>query len=148
MIARYRILYTREPDHRLWQITGAVYERSFGGPEMAAVPVVSSGDVKVNWRDWRDIAAREREHDFFDLRLENYDLVFRDHADRYRLSDKVYTIEGESYKDIRQRLYQRYVLGLDRESAIVTYERTTEPALVATIHEESSEYTSHEEETQ
>jgi len=150
VIARYRILYTLDPDHRVWQAAGAVFERTFGGPKMAAVPVAGAGDVKVNWRDWQDIAEREREHDFFELRLENYDVVFRDHADRYRLSDEIYDMEGESYKDIRQRLYQRYVLGVEPVPplASLVYDRPTEPVLEATtIYEEPIEYTSHEEET-
>jgi len=141
--SRYRVLRFRNEEGR-WVNAGAVYERSYPGTPLFGVPVVGAGDVKVNWRDWRDIAAREREHDFFDLRLENYDTVFRDHADCYRLSDEIYTIEGESYKDIRERLYQRYVLGVDQEPASLAYEMAA-PAL-ATIHEEPTTYTSHEEE--
>jgi len=99
------------------------------------IPVAGAGDVKVNWREWDDIARREREYGFFEPSLEEYHKVFADHADRYRLSEEIYTIEGDSYKEIRARLYQRYVLDPMREQAehpVLTYEVPVEKPLAAT----------------
>ena len=90
--------------------------------------------MKVNWREWRDIAAREREFGAMGPPLEEYDKVFADHADRYRLSEEIYTIEGDSYKEIRAKLYQRYVLDPMREQAehpVLTYEVPAESSLAA-----------------
>ena len=127
MITRYRVLQTRNPENGIWETSGAVFERTFGTPKVAVIPVAGAGDVKVNWREWDDIARREREYGFFEPSLEEYDKVFADHADRYRLSEEVYTIEGDSYKEIRAQLYQRYVLdpAHEREEAerlVLTYE--------------------------
>jgi hypothetical protein len=68
--------------------------------------------------------------------LEEYHKVFADHADRYRLSEEIYTIEGDSYKEIRARLYQCYVLDPmhEREEAehpVLTYEVPAEGSLAA-----------------
>ncbi len=104
------MLQTRNPENGVWETSGAVFERTFGTPKVAVIPVAGAGDVKVNWREWDDIARREREYGFFEPSLEEYDKVFADHADRYRLSPEIYTIEGDSYKEIRERLYQQYVL--------------------------------------
>ena len=113
---------------------GAVYERTYHDSPLVAVPVAGAGDVKVNWREWGDIAAREREFGAVGSSLEEYDKVFADHADRYRLSEEVYTIEGSSYKEIRAKLYQRYVLdpAREREEAerpVAAYEVPTERSL-------------------
>ena len=125
-LSRYRILQTKNELGR-WTDAGAVYERTFHDSPLVAVPVAGAGDVKVHWREWRDIAAREREFGAVGPPLEEYDKVFADHADRYRLSEEVYTIEGDSYKEIRAKLYQRYVLDPmhEREEAehpVLTYE--------------------------
>ena len=96
-LSRYRILQTKNELER-WTDAGAVYERTFHDSPLVAVPVAGAGDVKVNWREWRDIAAREREFGAVGPPLEEYDKVFADHADRYRLSEAIYTIEGDSYK--------------------------------------------------
>lgn len=134
MITRYRVLQTRNPENGIWETSGAVFERTFGTPNVAVIPVAGAGDVKVNWWEWDDIARREREYGFFEPSLEEYDKVFADHADRYRLSEEVYTIEGGSYKDIRAKLYQRYVLDpmREREEAerpVLTYEVPAERPL-------------------
>jgi len=135
VLSRYRILQTKNEQGR-WADAGAVYERTFHDSPLVAVPVAGAGDVKVNWREWRDIAAREREFGVVDPPLEEYDKVFADHADRYRLSEEVYTIEGNSYKQIRSQLYQRYVLDPAREweepaHPVLTYEVPAERALAA-----------------
>jgi hypothetical protein len=126
VLSRYRILQTK---NRLgkWMDAGAVYERTYHDSPLVAVPVAGAGDVKVNWREWNDIARREREYGFFEPSLEEYDKVFADHADRYRLSEEVYTIEGDSFKEIRAQLYQRYVLDPahereEVEHSILSYE--------------------------
>jgi len=110
-----------------WTDAGAVYERTFHDSPLVAVPVAGAGDVKVNWREWNNIAAREREFGAVGPPLEEYDKVFADHADRYRLSEEIHIIEGDSYKEIRAKLYQRYVLDPmhEREEAeypALTYE--------------------------
>ena len=124
----------RNPESGVWETSGAVFERTFGTPESAVIPVAGAGDVKVNWREWDDIASREREYGFFEPSLEEYDKVFADHADRYRLSKEVYTIEGDSYKEIRAKLYQRYVLDPmceweEAERPVLTYEVPVERPL-------------------
>ena len=133
VLSRYRILQTRDKQGG-WTDAGAVYERTYHDSPLVAVPVAGAGDVKVNWREWRDIAAREREFGAVGPPLEEYDKVFADHADRYRLSEEVYTIEGDSYKEIRAQLYQRYVLDPmhEREEAerpVLTYEVPAERPL-------------------
>lgn len=134
MITRYRVLQTRNSESGTWETSGAVFERTFGTPKVAVIPVAGAGDVKVNWREWDDIARREREYGFFEPSLEEYHRVFADHADRYRLSEEVYTIEGDSYKEIRAKLYRRYVLDpmREREEAerpVLTYEVPAERPL-------------------
>ncbi|GEM_PF-773364 len=136
MITRYRVLQTRNLESGVWETSGAVYERTFGTPELAVIPVAGAGDVKVNWQEWDDIARREREYGFFEPTLEEYDKVFIDHADRYRLSEEIYTIEGDSYKEIRAKLYQHYVLDPmhEREEAehpVLIYEVPAESSLAA-----------------
>jgi hypothetical protein len=126
VLSRYRILQTKDEQGK-WTDAGAVYERTYHDSPLVAVPVAGAGDVKVNWREWNDIARREREYGFFEPSLEEYDKVFADHADRYRLSDEIYTIEGDSYKEIRAKLYQRYVLDPmhereEVERSILSYE--------------------------
>jgi len=133
VFSRYRILRTKNEQGR-WTDAGAVYERTYHDSPLVAVPVAGAGDVKVNWREWRDIAAREREFGAMGPPLEEYDKVFADHADRYRLSEEIYTIEGDSYKEIRAKLYQRYVLDPMREQAehpVLTYEVPAESSLAA-----------------
>jgi len=98
------------------------------------IRVAGAGDVKFNWREWDDIARREREYGFFEPSLEDYDKVFADHADRYRLSEEIHIIEGDSYKEIRAKLYQRYVLDPMREweeaeRPVLTYEVPAERPL-------------------
>ena len=110
MISRFRVLEMKNPHTGEWEESGAVYERTFDSPDLYAIPVAGAGDVKVNWRDWEDFKKREREYGLFGPPLEEYAKVFVDHADRYRLSTEVYTVEGDTYKEIRDRLYQRYVL--------------------------------------
>jgi hypothetical protein len=136
MISRYRILRMKDPFTGGWVDSGAVFERIFDSPNLYAIPVAGAGDVKVNWRDWDDFNRREREHGIFGPPLEEYHKVFADHADRYRLSEEIYTIEGDSYKEIRARLYQRYVLDpmREREEAehpVLTYEVPAESSFAA-----------------
>jgi len=135
VLSRYRILRTKNEQGR-WTDTGAVYERTYHDSPLVAVPVAGAGDVKVNWREWRDIAAREREFGAVGPPLEEYDKVFADHADRYRLSEEIYTIEGDSYHEIRAQLYQRYVLDPmheqeEAEHPVLTYEVPAEKPLAA-----------------
>jgi len=135
VLSRYRILQTKNELGR-WMDAGAVYERTYHDSPLVAVPVAGAGDVKVNWREWDDFAAREREFGAVEPPLEEYDKVFADHADRYCLSEEIYTIEGNSYKEIRARLYQRYVLdpAHEREEAerrVLTYEVPAERLLAA-----------------
>jgi hypothetical protein len=135
VLSRYRILQTKNELGR-WMDAGAVYERTYYDSPLVAVPIAGAGDVKVNWREWNDIAAREREFGAVGPPLEEYDKVFADHADRYRLSEEVYTIEGDSYKEIRAQLYQRYVLDpmREREEAehpVLTYEVPAEKPFAA-----------------
>lgn len=115
MISRYRILKMREPHTGEWVDSGAVFERTFDSSNLYAIPVAGAGDVKANWKDWDDFNRREREYGIFGPPLEEYDKVFADHADRYCLSEEIYTIEGNSYKEIRAKLYQRHVLDPMRE---------------------------------
>jgi hypothetical protein len=136
MISRYRILKMRDPHTGEWVDSGAVFERTFNSSNLYAIPVAGAGDVKVNWRDWDDFNRREREYGIFGPPLEEYDKIFADHADRYRLSEEIYTIEGDSYKEIRARLYQRYVLDPMREweeaePPVLTYEVPAESSLAA-----------------
>lgn len=136
MISRYRILRMKDPFTGEWVDSGAVFERIFDSPNLYTIPVAGAGDVKVNWRDWDDFNRREREHGIFGPSLEDYHKVFADHADRYRLSEEIYTIEGDSYKEIRAKLYQRYVLDpiREREQAehpVLTYEVPAESSLAA-----------------
>jgi len=133
VLSRYRVLQTKNEQGR-WTDAGAVYERTFHDSPLVAVPVAGAGDVKVNWREWDGFAAREREFGAVGPPLEEYDKVFADHADRYRLSEELYTIEGDSYKEIRARLYQRYVLDPMHEQAehpVLTYEVPAERPLAA-----------------
>ena len=132
MISRYRILKMKDPHAGEWIDSGAVFERTFNSSNLYAIPVAGAGDVKVNWKDWDDFKRREREHGIFGPPLEEYDKVFADHADRYRLSEEVYIIEGDSYKEIRAQLYQCYVLDpmREREEAerpVLTYEVPERP---------------------
>jgi hypothetical protein len=133
VLSRYRILQTKNELGR-WMDAGAVYERTYHDSPLVAVPVAGAGDVKVNWREWDDITAREREFGAVGPPLEEYDKVFADHADRYRLSEEIYTIEGDSYKEIRAQLYQRYVLDPmhereETEHPVLTYEVSPERPL-------------------
>ncbi len=147
MQTRYRVIEERKGRARRWQPIGAVYERAHGGG-IHAFPMIGAGDQHANWRVWKAIGECIDSYGRWGPSLEDYHLVFQGYADRYRLSDEIYTVEGESYNDIRERLYQRYVLGIDQtpvRPAVVTYDRTAEPAL-ATIHEEPITYTSREEE--
>lgn len=136
MISRYRILKMRDPHSEEWVDSGAVFERTFESSNLYAIPVAGAGDVKVNWRDWDDFNRREREYGIFGPPLEEYHKVFVDHADQYRLSEEIYTIEGDSYKEIRAKLYQRYVLEPMRkreegEHPVLTYEVPAEKPLAA-----------------
>jgi len=96
----------------------------------------------VNWRDWNAIDKKADDYGMFGPPLEEYHKVFADHADRYRLSEEVYTIEGDSYKEIRAKLYQRYVLDPahkreEAEHPVLTYEAPAERPLAPAraIHE-------------
>ena len=136
MLTRYRIITRRSTQTNSWEPLGAVYERELDGGNVYAFPVIGPGEEKVNWRDWNAIDKRGKSFGMFGPPLEEYDKVFADHADRYRLSEEIYTIEGDSYKEIRARLYQRYVLdpAHEREEAerrVLTYEVPTERPLAA-----------------
>ena len=136
MLTQYRIITRKNTQTNLWEILGVVYEREFNSGNVYAFPVIGPGEEKVNWRDWNAIDRRSKSFGIFGPPLEEYGKVFADHADRYRLSEEVYTIEGDSYKEIRAKLYQRYVLDPmhEREEAerlVLTYEVPAERALAA-----------------
>ena len=132
MLTRYRIITRKNVQANSWEPLGVVYERELDSGNVYAFPVIGPGEEKVNWRDWDAIDKKADEYGIFGPPLEEYDKVFADHADRYRLSEEVYTIEGDSYKEIRAQLYQRYVLDPmhEREEAerpVLTYEVPERP---------------------
>ena len=134
MLTRYRIITRKDDQTNSWEALGFVYERELDSGNVYAFPVIGVGDQKVYWRDWEAIDKKADEYGIFGPPLEEYHKVFADHADRYCLSDDVYTIEGNSYKEIRAKLYQRYVLDpmREREEAehpVLTYEVPAERPL-------------------
>ena len=134
MLTRYRIITRKSTQTNSWEPLGFVYDRELDDGKVYAFPVIGPGEEKVNWRDWNAIDKQGRSFGMFGPPLEEYDKVFADHADRYRLSEEIYTIEGDSYKEIRVKLYQRYVLDPMREQAehpILTYEVPAEKPLAA-----------------
>jgi hypothetical protein len=136
MLTRYRIITKKDDQTNSWEALGFVYERELDSGNVYAFPVIGVGDQKVYWRDWNAIDKKADEYGIFGPPLEDYHEVFADHADRYRLSEEIYTIEGDSYKEIRARLYQRYVLDPmhEREEAerpVLTYEVPAERPLAA-----------------
>jgi len=106
---RYRILQIKNEQGE-WQDRGAAYETRFHDSPLVVVPILSPAHTKVHWREWNDIVARERELGAMGPPLEEYDQLFVAHSDQYRLSRRIYTIEGQSYKEISKQLYERYVL--------------------------------------
>jgi len=142
MLTRYRIITRKNDQTNSWEPLGVVYERELDSGNTYAFPVIGPGEEKVNWRDWKAIDKKADEYGIFGPALEEYDEVFADHADRYRLSEEIYTVEGDSYKEIRAKLYQRYVLDPMREREetehpVLTYKVPAErsPALARTIRE-------------
>jgi hypothetical protein len=136
MLTRYRIITKKDDQTNSWEAPGFVYERELDSGSVYAFPVIGAGDRKVYWRDWDAIDKKADEYGIFGPPLEEYDKVFADHADRYRLSEEIYTIEGDSYKEIRAKLYQRYVLDpmREREEAeptALTYEVPAEKPLAS-----------------
>jgi hypothetical protein len=109
VLTRYRIL--QKNSRGRWLPIGAVYDRLFDSGNVYAMPIAGPDEDKVNWRDWQAIDRKAKEFGIFGPPLEEYHKVFAGHADRYCLSDQIYTIEGESYREIRAKLYERYVLG-------------------------------------
>jgi len=107
---RYRIIQKKDERGR-WRALGAVYERMFDNGNVYAMPIAGPDEDKINWRDWQAIDRKTKEFGVFGPPLEEYHKIFVDHADRYRLSRQIHTTKGESYREIRERLYQRYVLG-------------------------------------
>ena len=136
MLTKYRIITRKNTKTNLWEPLGFVYERELDSGDVYAFPVIGPGEEKVNWRDWKAIDKKADDYGIFGPPLEEYHKVFADHADRYRLSEEIYTIEGDSYKEIRAKLYQRYVLDPIREweeaeYPVLTYEVPSESSLAA-----------------
>jgi hypothetical protein len=134
VLTRYRIITRKNPQTNSWEPLGVIYERELDSSNVYAFPVIGPGEEKVNWRDWDAIDKQGKSFGIFGPPLEEYDKVFADHADRYRPSEEIYTIEGDSYKEIRAKLYQRYVLDSMREQAehpVLTYEVPVEKPLAA-----------------
>ncbi len=136
MLTRYKIITKKDDQTNSWEALGFVYERELDSGNVYAFPVIGVGDQKVYWRDWKAIDKKADEYGIFGPPLEEYGKVFADHADRYRLSEEVYTIEGDSYKEIRAKLYQRYVLDPMREQEaaehpVLTYEVPAKRPLAA-----------------
>jgi hypothetical protein len=134
VLTQYRIITRKNPQTNSWQPLGFVYERELDSGNVYAFPVIGPGEEKVNWRDWKAIDKKADDYGIFGPPLEEYHKVFADHADRYRLSEEIHTIEGDSYKEIRAQLYQRYVLDPmhEREEAerpVLTYEVPAERPL-------------------
>jgi hypothetical protein len=106
MIVRYRLVEKDwewdNPDRTLWAPWGVVYENCSGRFEDSKVLIHSIPDeYKGIVRSFEDRVAE------LQLDLKNADLMLGQYAHRFHLRPEIETVEGETYKEIRQRLWDR-----------------------------------------
>jgi hypothetical protein len=105
MRVRYRVLLSKpwwasEKDG--WEIGGVVCGTSFLDP----YPVMGIKGLEVERHVWNYIERRAAE---LKVSLENAEEAFGKYADRYKLLPEIHEIEGASFGEIVEELYERYV---------------------------------------
>jgi hypothetical protein len=105
MRVRYRVLLSKpwwasEKDD--WEIGGVVCGTSFLG----SYPIMGIKGLEVERHVWNYIEGRAKE---LEVSLENAEEAFGKYADRYKLLPEIREIEGESFGQIVEQLYERYV---------------------------------------
>jgi len=105
MRVRYRVLLSKpwwafEKDS--WEIGGVVCGTSFLDP----YPIMGIKGLEVERHVWNYIERRAAE---LEVGLENAEEAFGKYADRYKLLPEIHEIEGKSFGEIVEELYERYV---------------------------------------
>ncbi len=108
MKVRYRVLQSKNNQRGEWETIGVVYERE---PDIV-VPLAGPVESDVNRAIWREISRQMIE---LKVDLQNFHKAFGQHAHDYRLLTDIHIIEGDNPKQIRERLYEWYILGRRQE---------------------------------
>jgi hypothetical protein len=109
MIVKYRVLLSKpwwKRDTDEWEQWGVICNSGFSFDKiMVIAPTYEDRHVM------RYIEDRAME---LDLGIERAEEAFGQYSDRFRLLPKVHEIEGASFGDIVEELYERYVAVLTR----------------------------------
>ena len=127
MIVKYRVLlskpwYKRDTDE--WEQWGVICDSGFSFDK---IMVIAGPDEDRHVM--RSIEDRAME---LDLGIERAEEAFGQYSDRFRLLSKVHEIEGESFGQIVEELYERYVAAPARlELGAMYHLEETVPDVVA-----------------
>jgi hypothetical protein len=103
MIVRYRLIEKYFDDHEGWIIWGALYDNCSEIFPESKVFFTAIPDDDRHIR--RYLGARINE---LNLGLEDGDwLIGEEYASRFRLRPGLFTVKGETHKEIRQQLWER-----------------------------------------
>ena len=104
MIVKYRVLlskpwYKRDTDE--WEQWGVICDSGF---PFAKIMVIAGPDEDRHVMRYIEDRATE-----LDVGIERAEEAFGQYSDRFRLLSKVHEIEGESFGQIVEELYERYI---------------------------------------
>ncbi len=112
MIVRYRVVEDWLDDEGVWFPWGVFYENR--GSDLAEYTLLIRAIPDDDRRKGRYFDRRIRE-----LRpsIEEAEVVLGEYADRYRVLPEVRTVEGENYREIRDRLWEVIFEEMDKRRA-------------------------------
>jgi len=112
VIVRYRVVEDWLDDEGVWFPWGVFYENR--GSDLAEYTLLIRAIPDDDRRKGRYFDRRIRE-----LRpsIEEAEVVLGEYADRYRVLPEVRTVEGENYREIRDRLWEVIFEEMDKRRA-------------------------------
>ena len=103
MIVKYRLIEKYFDDHEGWITWGALYDNCSKIFPETKVLFTAIPDDDRHIRRYLDARINE-----LNLGLEDGDwLIGEEYANRFRLRPGLFTVEGETHKEIRQQLWER-----------------------------------------